>query len=155
MAGDNLDMVIGADQSVQRDSLASGSHYAKAMEAEDQGDRDAMIAELRKSVAADPHNNDAMFRLAYELEVGLMETANQLAAGEQAKALERVRGLQRLLAGVQIEIPGFEGHREIELDRQMVWLFADLIEKSLGDRSWTDALRYAALRKRLPAPEAL
>ena len=94
-------------------------------------------------------------RLAYELEVGLMETANQLAAGEQAKALERVRGLQRLLAGVQIEIPGFEGHREIELDRQMVWLFADLIEKSLGDRSWTDALRYAALRKRLPAPEAL
>lgn len=64
----DLDMVIGAEES-KRDVEAARKHLAAAGKAKEVGDRPGAIAELRRAVAADPANNDAMFSLAYLLDL--------------------------------------------------------------------------------------
>ncbi|MCA9288278.1 MAG: tetratricopeptide repeat protein [Phycisphaerales bacterium] len=78
----DLDMVIGAEET-RRDVEAARTHLAAAAKAKEAGDRVAAVAELRRAVSADPSNNDAMFSLAY-----LLDLAGQ---DEEAAALyERV-----------------------------------------------------------------
>lgn len=64
----DLDMVIGAEES-KRDVEAARKHLAAASKFKDSGDRTSAIAELRRAVAADPSNNDAMFSLGYQLDM--------------------------------------------------------------------------------------
>ena len=78
MAGDPLDIVIGADEA-KRDAEQAQQHATAAIQAETDGDREAAIGELRKAVAAHPGNNDLAFRLAYQLDlVGEEDEAIQL-----------------------------------------------------------------------------
>lgn len=77
MNHDPMDMVIGADESVKGDSAAAQQHIAAANASREQGDREETIANLRKAVAADPGHQDAMFQLAYELDL----------LGEEAEAI--------------------------------------------------------------------
>ncbi len=65
---DPMDMVIGAAEA-QGDSKAAARHLEAARAAEAQGDREKAIADLRKAVAADPYNAQALFELAYRLDL--------------------------------------------------------------------------------------
>jgi DNA-directed RNA polymerase subunit alpha len=69
MSNDPLDMVIGSDQSVQRDEAESAKLVTQAVGLLDQNERAQSIATLRKAVAADPENADALFQLAYQLDL--------------------------------------------------------------------------------------
>ncbi|QYU69996.1 tetratricopeptide repeat protein [Leptolyngbya sp. 15MV] len=68
MAGDAMDLVIGAGEA-QRDAKAAARHMEAARAAESKGDRDGVIVELRRAVAADPTNPQALFDLAYRLDL--------------------------------------------------------------------------------------
>jgi DNA-directed RNA polymerase subunit alpha len=69
MAQEGLDTVIGADQGRQGDREAAGRHLASAKAVERDGDRETAISELRRAVAADPNSADALFALAYRLDL--------------------------------------------------------------------------------------
>lgn len=69
MSQNPLDTVIGADESVRRDTASGLKHLEAAEKLENAGDRLAAIAELRKAIAADPENARALFRLAYLLDL--------------------------------------------------------------------------------------
>ena len=69
MSHDPMDMVIGADESVQRDPATAAKHKKASQEAENAGDRVGAIAQLRKAVAADPGDEEAVFRLAFMLDL--------------------------------------------------------------------------------------
>lgn len=66
MANDPMDMVIGASRG---DEKAAQSHLIAAINAETTGDREYVLSELRKAVNADPANAEAMFKLAYHLDL--------------------------------------------------------------------------------------
>ncbi len=66
MAQDPMDMVIGASRG---DEKAAQAHLVAATNAEQTGSREVAISELRKAVAADPDNCEALFRLAYQLDL--------------------------------------------------------------------------------------
>ncbi len=66
MANDPMDMVIGASRG---DEKAAQSHLIAAINAETTGDREHVLSELRKAVNADPANAEAMFKLAYHLDL--------------------------------------------------------------------------------------
>ena len=66
MANDPMDMVIGASRG---DEKAAQSHLIAAINAETTGDREYVLSELRKAVNADPANVEAMFKLAYHLDL--------------------------------------------------------------------------------------
>ncbi|MEM1071919.1 MAG: DNA-directed RNA polymerase subunit alpha C-terminal domain-containing protein [Planctomycetota bacterium] len=68
MAGDPLDIVIGADEA-KRDAQQAAQHADAATAAQAAGDRQQAIEELRRAVAADPSSNDLAFRLAYALDL--------------------------------------------------------------------------------------
>ncbi|MEM9373412.1 MAG: DNA-directed RNA polymerase subunit alpha C-terminal domain-containing protein, partial [Planctomycetota bacterium] len=65
---DSMDMVIGA-QGVQADAQAARDALARAAQAEQEGDRQGVIDALRQAVASDPNSRDALFRLAYNLDL--------------------------------------------------------------------------------------
>lgn len=69
MSHDPLDTVIGISDTTKRDTAAAVKFVASAKAAEAAGDREKTIAELRKAVNADPENSDAVFRLAYHLDL--------------------------------------------------------------------------------------
>lgn len=69
MGHDPLDTMIGSADAVKRDSAAAARHLAAAADAEARNDRDSAITEYRKAVAADPENTDAVFKLAYHLDL--------------------------------------------------------------------------------------
>lgn len=69
MSSDPLDMVIGSDSSVQRDVAESARLVIQAVGLLDQNERTQGIATLRKAVAADPENADALFQLGYQLDL--------------------------------------------------------------------------------------
>lgn len=69
MSHDPLDTVIGVSDTTKRDTAAAVKFVASAKAAEAAGDREKTIAELRKAVNADPENSDAVFRLAYHLDL--------------------------------------------------------------------------------------
>ncbi len=65
---DSMDMVIGA-QGVQADAQAARDALAEAAQADQEGDREGVIGALRRAVAADPNSQDALFKLAYNLDL--------------------------------------------------------------------------------------
>lgn len=69
MPQDVMDTVIGASQPTQAERAASQKHFGAAVEAETSGDRASAIAELRRAVSSDPSNQDALFRLAFLLDL--------------------------------------------------------------------------------------
>lgn len=68
MANDPMDMVIGASEAA-RDASAAVQHFTAARNLLSGGDREGAIVELRKSVSADPTQADALFLLAYHLDL--------------------------------------------------------------------------------------
>ncbi|MBX3410597.1 MAG: tetratricopeptide repeat protein [Phycisphaeraceae bacterium] len=82
MAHDPLDTVIGVAESSKRDSTTSAKHYAEAGKREAEGDRMGAMAELRKAINADPANSEAVFKLAYHLDL-LGEEEEALALYER------------------------------------------------------------------------
>lgn len=68
MSGDPLDTVIGTNAGA-RDAAAATKHLETARKAVMSGDRVTAIAEFRKAVASDPTNADALFGLAYQLDL--------------------------------------------------------------------------------------
>ena len=75
---DPLDMVIGTDETVRKDSATAAKHIAAANKFEQEGDRYSAVNELRKAVAADNQNAETLFRLAYYLDL----------TGEEDEAIE-------------------------------------------------------------------
>jgi DNA-directed RNA polymerase subunit alpha len=73
---DPMDLVIGATET-QRDAKQAAKHLEAARAAEKSGDREGAIVELRRAVAADPRNTQALFDLAYRLDM----------AGEEDEAI--------------------------------------------------------------------
>ncbi|TVQ32479.1 MAG: tetratricopeptide repeat protein [Phycisphaeraceae bacterium] len=69
MSTDPMDTLIGADESVKGDSEAADRHMRQARELETTGDREGAIAHLRKAVNADPANAQALFQLAFALDL--------------------------------------------------------------------------------------
>jgi len=70
MSHDPMDMVIGAGPDTeQRDPATASKHKKAAQEAEDAGDRPGAVAQLRKAVAADRSDDEAVFRLAFLLDL--------------------------------------------------------------------------------------
>jgi DNA-directed RNA polymerase subunit alpha len=82
MSNNPMDMVIGAESS-RRDSEAASRHLRAALERMSEMDRMGAIAELRKAVAADPTNSEALFRLGYQLDL-VGEEDEALAMYERA-----------------------------------------------------------------------
>ncbi|MCB9845061.1 MAG: tetratricopeptide repeat protein [Phycisphaeraceae bacterium] len=68
MTRDPMDMVIGGREA-SGDAQASAKHYAAGLEADRAGDRDKAIFELRRAISADPSNNDALFKVAFLLDI--------------------------------------------------------------------------------------
>ena len=68
MSGDPLDTVIGTNAGA-RDAAGAVKHVEAARKAIISGDRVTAIAEFRKGVANDPTNADALFGLAYQLDL--------------------------------------------------------------------------------------
>lgn len=77
MNSDPMDVVIGTEESAPGDPRTSAKHLEAGIAAELDGDRETATAEFRRAVSADPTNNDALFRLAYALDL----------MGEEAEAL--------------------------------------------------------------------
>lgn len=65
---DPMDVVIGAKE-VQRNAAEANKHLDIALQAEEAGDRETAITELRKAAANDPTNNQVMFRLGFLLDI--------------------------------------------------------------------------------------
>ena len=66
---DPMDTVIGAEDAVKGDTEAAKRHIDAAGIAEEAGDHEGAIAEYRKAVAADPACQEALFHLAYALDL--------------------------------------------------------------------------------------
>jgi DNA-directed RNA polymerase subunit alpha len=83
MSHNPLDTVIGVSDAVRRDPSAASKHLEAAAKAEKVNDRATCIAELRRATAADPESGEALFRLAYHLDL-LGEEDEALAMYERA-----------------------------------------------------------------------
>ena len=68
---DPLDTVIGIGESTasRGDAQAASRLVVSGEAARASGDREKAVAEYRRAVAADPNNSEALFRLAYELDL--------------------------------------------------------------------------------------
>jgi DNA-directed RNA polymerase subunit alpha len=69
MPHDPLDIVIGSSATTKRDQQASASHLVAGKKHEATGAREQAIAEYRKAVASDPCSAEALFKLAYALDL--------------------------------------------------------------------------------------
>jgi DNA-directed RNA polymerase subunit alpha len=69
MSHDPLDIVIGSSAGSKRDQQAAEQHLAAGKKAEAAGNRELAIAEFRKAVASDAGNAEALFKLAYALDL--------------------------------------------------------------------------------------
>ncbi len=69
MTQDVLDTVIGAANPSPAEQQAAKSAFDSGQRLEADGDRSSAIAAYRKAVASDPTNTDAIFRLAYLLDL--------------------------------------------------------------------------------------
>lgn len=69
MSHDPLDIVIGSTDTIRRDQATANKHLAEAKKAEAAGERTLAMAELRKALAADPDHSEALFKLAYHLDL--------------------------------------------------------------------------------------
>lgn len=84
MNGDPLDTVIGTNAGA-RDAAAATKHLDAGRKAVMSGDRVTAIAEFRRAVASDPSNADALFGLAYQLDL-VGEEEESLSLYERAAA---------------------------------------------------------------------
>jgi DNA-directed RNA polymerase subunit alpha len=97
MSHDPLDIVIGSSHAVKRDTAAAAKHLEMASKAEAQQDRGKTVEELRRAVAADPENAQALFKLAYNLDLmGEEEEALSLYERCVTKAPAHVNALMNL-----------------------------------------------------------
>jgi DNA-directed RNA polymerase subunit alpha len=69
MQQDVMDTVIGASQPSQSEMEASQRHTSSAVEASQAGQREDAIAELRKAIASNPTNTEALFQLGRLLDL--------------------------------------------------------------------------------------
>jgi len=69
MMSDPMDVVIGAEESAPGDPQAAAQRLDAAKKAQQEGDREGAIAELRRAVSADPSSQKALFHLAYALDL--------------------------------------------------------------------------------------
>ncbi|MFO0831681.1 MAG: DNA-directed RNA polymerase subunit alpha C-terminal domain-containing protein [Phycisphaerales bacterium] len=97
MGHDPLDIVIGSTDAVKRDSVAASRHLMNAIKAEQGNDRSEAIGELRRAVAADPESAQALFKLAYHLDlVGEEDEALSLYERCVGKAPAHLNALMNL-----------------------------------------------------------
>ncbi len=68
MSSDPMDMVIGSSAAA-KDTASAAKHIQAAKQATQSGDRSTAITELRKALSSDPNNADALFALAYQLDL--------------------------------------------------------------------------------------
>ena len=83
MSGNPLDMVIGLDRSTARDAEAAEAHLSAGRNLSAGGDRWGALEQFRSAVNADPTNAEALFHLAYELDL-VGEEDEALALYERA-----------------------------------------------------------------------
>jgi len=83
MSHDPMDTVIGAQESVKRDTQTATKHLNAARKAMQTGEREEAIAELRKGLEADPHSQEIAFQLGYQLDL-LGEEDEALSMYERA-----------------------------------------------------------------------
>ncbi len=70
MTQDVMDILIGSTgQAVNRDPQASRNHFTAGCKAEESGNRWQAIEEFRRAVQFDPANAEALFKLAYVLDL--------------------------------------------------------------------------------------
>ncbi|RMH14279.1 MAG: hypothetical protein D6695_01700 [Planctomycetota bacterium] len=69
MSSDPMDVVIGAGSASHRDLETAQQHLNAATNLLNSGEKLGAIAEYRKALAADPENTEAMFHLAYVLDL--------------------------------------------------------------------------------------
>ncbi len=69
MSTDPMDVVIGAGPASGRDTEEAERHLNAATNLINAGEKLGAIAELRSAITADPQNTEAMFRLAYLLDL--------------------------------------------------------------------------------------
>jgi len=69
MAHDPLDVVIGVSDAVKRDPQAAAKYLAASKVADETGEREKAVVELRRAVNADPNGAEAIFQLAYHLDL--------------------------------------------------------------------------------------
>ena len=69
MTNDPMDMVIGAEETAPGDAQAAAVAMAEGDNLLGGGDREGALEAYRKAVTADPRNAEAIFRLAYQLDL--------------------------------------------------------------------------------------
>ena len=69
MSSDPMDVVIGNEQSAPGDPQSAARHLDSGRKAAESGDRFTAVGEYRRAVSADPSNQDALFHLAYALDL--------------------------------------------------------------------------------------
>jgi DNA-directed RNA polymerase subunit alpha len=111
MAHDPLDTVIGVSDAVKRDTQAAAKFLASAKAADQAGDRDKCLADLRKAVNADPSNAEAVFQLAYHLDL-LGEEDEALALYERCCEIKPAKVNALLNLAVLYEDRGEYGSAE-------------------------------------------
>ncbi len=77
-SNDPMDMMIGVDETVRGDPALAARHIQAGDAARANGDRVNTVAEYRKAVSADPNSAQALFKLAFELD--LMGEENEAIA---------------------------------------------------------------------------
>jgi DNA-directed RNA polymerase subunit alpha len=69
MADNVMDTVIGKEETSQADREAALKSLKAGDEAQEAGDRDAALTAYRKAVTTDPDNQEALFKLAFALDL--------------------------------------------------------------------------------------
>lgn len=69
MADNVMDTVIGKEETSQADREAAMKSLKAGDEAQEAGDREAALAAYRKAVTTDPDNQEALFKLAFALDL--------------------------------------------------------------------------------------
>ncbi len=95
--------------------------------------------------------------LARRLHETLDEAACDLAAGRRDAARSRLRRFDGLLAGLRLEVPGFEKDRDLDRDQALLSGYLAVLDKGAGRADaervlLADSLRYAAWCKVLSHP---
>lgn len=69
MSSDPMDVVIGSEPTTQGDPEAAAKHLEAGRKLDAEGDREGAAGEYRRAVSADPSSQEALFTLAYSLDL--------------------------------------------------------------------------------------